>query len=241
MADFLIHCKVCGNQISNRAKICPHCGKRLTMATWKKVLIGIFVAFIFFSSASTAIRNLFKTEKKTSETTSGNSEVSKNSDIFFVEVAGRRFELGKNRFNADFDFIQYDFLEKNQPVVNTIYAVEQNVFIKLVFYKDNLQGPNNLMRIVEFYYDYLNSQYVLSGIIAFEFDNDAMQHQNIADRALPLGQNFIFPIISEEKRNQTRFRSYIEFQEGEMGNSKIEYAWTSDLKGVSAFKSMIKN
>jgi hypothetical protein len=202
-------------------------------------LLFLIISYINFSyknmNYTVAIDNLSELEKKTPET------ASKNSDNFFVEVAGRRFELGKNRFNADFDFIQYDFLEKDQPVVNTIYAVEQNVFIKLVFYKDNVQGPNDLIRVVEFYYDYLNSQYTLSGIIAFEFDNNAMQHQNIADRALPMGQNFIFPIISEEKRNQTRFRSYIEFQNGEIGNSKIEYAWTTDLKGISAFKSMIKN
>jgi len=43
MAEYLIQCKVCGNQVSNKAKVCPHCGKRLKMAVWLKIVIAIVV------------------------------------------------------------------------------------------------------------------------------------------------------------------------------------------------------
>jgi len=44
--DRLINCKLCGMQVAKSSKICPHCGKRLKMALWLKVIIGILLIAI---------------------------------------------------------------------------------------------------------------------------------------------------------------------------------------------------
>jgi RNA polymerase subunit RPABC4/transcription elongation factor Spt4 len=46
MAELLINCKACGKQVSSKAKTCPHCGRRLKMALWLKIIIGILVVTI---------------------------------------------------------------------------------------------------------------------------------------------------------------------------------------------------
>jgi RNA polymerase subunit RPABC4/transcription elongation factor Spt4 len=60
MADYLVNCKVCGQQVSKHAKICPHCGKRLKMALWLKIVIGI-VAIIIAPQAISGFLSGFRT------------------------------------------------------------------------------------------------------------------------------------------------------------------------------------
>ena len=62
MADYLVNCKVCGMQVAKSTKICPHCGKRLKMALWLKIVIGILIIAIapqtisgFFSGLKSSI------------------------------------------------------------------------------------------------------------------------------------------------------------------------------------------
>jgi hypothetical protein len=149
-----------------------------------------------------------------------------------LELAGYKFEAGRNNFNADLDFVVYDLLEKDTSFVNTLYGVQRNVpnpNIKLVYWEDNV-----LIRIFELHYSYRNGNFILQTIYVAEYAED-YDHNFIADRALPINENIIFPIlIEEENRVQARYRSYNTPQKMQVGNIFYEYCWTSDLKGVSA-------
>lgn len=43
MAEKMKICKACGKEVAKSAKKCPHCGARLGMATWLKVLIILVI------------------------------------------------------------------------------------------------------------------------------------------------------------------------------------------------------
>ncbi len=47
MAEELTTCKVCNQPVSNKAKKCPHCGARLKMAVWLKIVIVILAIGVF--------------------------------------------------------------------------------------------------------------------------------------------------------------------------------------------------
>lgn len=42
----LINCKTCGKEVSSDAKACPHCGQKLKMGLFKKLLIGVSGLFL---------------------------------------------------------------------------------------------------------------------------------------------------------------------------------------------------
>jgi RNA polymerase subunit RPABC4/transcription elongation factor Spt4 len=48
MAEKMINCKACGNEIAKSAKICPHCGRKNKRPLWKTLLI-IFAVIVAFS------------------------------------------------------------------------------------------------------------------------------------------------------------------------------------------------
>lgn len=42
----LTNCKTCKKEVSNKAKICPHCGEKLKSGLLKKIIIGSVLVFI---------------------------------------------------------------------------------------------------------------------------------------------------------------------------------------------------
>lgn len=46
MAEYNVHCKFCGMTVSNKATVCFHCGRRLKMALWLKIVIVVFAIMI---------------------------------------------------------------------------------------------------------------------------------------------------------------------------------------------------
>jgi hypothetical protein len=86
MADYLVPCKVCGMQVSNKAKVCPHCGKKLKMSLWLKIVIGFFVL---------AAINVARTNMSGGSTSSGSSYSEMNNNVVVDE---RSPEEIKNEF-----------------------------------------------------------------------------------------------------------------------------------------------
>jgi hypothetical protein len=50
----LIKCKECGKEISDEAKVCPHCGKKPGMSMTSAVVIGflLLLPFVFYTPSS---------------------------------------------------------------------------------------------------------------------------------------------------------------------------------------------
>jgi hypothetical protein len=51
----LISCKECSKEVSDKARVCPHCGARLKMALWLKIILwifGIWISLVFISVKS---------------------------------------------------------------------------------------------------------------------------------------------------------------------------------------------
>jgi len=168
------------------------------------------------------------------------SDTSNTVSVPYIEIAGHKFVIGENKYNADLEYIVYDMglsaekvKEPGNGIVNSIFTGRQNERIVLQYLDEKINGPNSRVRVLELYYSNQNGENLLAAIKMFEFDDDAMQHGNIADRALPVGNNLKFPAIKKESRKETRFRSYVEPQKASDSNFAFEYIWTSNLEGVS--------
>lgn len=114
MADFLINCRVCGNQVSNKADICPYCGCRLKMALGFKILM-VILSLVVVSSFST-IKGIF----------SGNS--SKSSQITYTldirPDSQKEFEKICAEYKAEYDKAAND-LQRSTARGNRTRALRQ--------------------------------------------------------------------------------------------------------------------
>ncbi|MCL2882340.1 MAG: DUF4352 domain-containing protein [Coriobacteriia bacterium] len=71
MAEKLKTCKSCGKEVAKSAKKCPHCGARLGMATWLKVIIvliviGVIGAVAMYSCTAATVNTVDKAVKSVS-------------------------------------------------------------------------------------------------------------------------------------------------------------------------------
>jgi hypothetical protein len=122
MADYLVTCKVCGQSISNKAKVCPHCGKRLKMAVWLKIIIGIVLLGIIpqavsgflsgFSESTKEVSTIIDTTKEATENFGGTSNSSRavNTTDSRPEKQ-RQFEAIITTFSQQFDKAQNELQE----------------------------------------------------------------------------------------------------------------------------------
>jgi RNA polymerase subunit RPABC4/transcription elongation factor Spt4 len=109
MAEYLTTCKVCGQQVSSKAKICTHCGKRLKMALWLKIVIGIVI--LMGVSNAMAQRNS-GTSSSTSVST-GNTPTATNSSVS-VDLRPeeqQNFEILITTYSRRFDEAQNELQE----------------------------------------------------------------------------------------------------------------------------------
>lgn len=83
MGDKLIPCKSCEKDVASSAKVCPHCGKKLKMGMFKKILIGIaslMVLSLFLPSNQPSLQEqLALIESASASTLDSNGELA---DIF---------------------------------------------------------------------------------------------------------------------------------------------------------------
>lgn len=83
MGNKLVPCKSCEKEVASSAKVCPHCGKRLKMGMFKKVLIGfvgLIVVIIALSPSQPSIQERLAVIESASATTlHSNGEIA---DIF---------------------------------------------------------------------------------------------------------------------------------------------------------------
>jgi len=115
MADYLVNCKVCGMQVAKSTKICPHCGKRLKMALWLKIVIGILIIAIapqtisgFFSglkSSNNGVKNISNelgnvmdtfSESLTSQTTVDPRPEKQKSFESVIATFSQQFDKAQN-------------------------------------------------------------------------------------------------------------------------------------------------
>lgn len=71
MAEKMKTCKSCGKEVAKSAKKCPHCGARLGMATWLKVIIvlvvlGVIGAVAMYSCTAATVNSVDKAVKSVS-------------------------------------------------------------------------------------------------------------------------------------------------------------------------------
>lgn len=79
MSVKMIQCKVCGNEIAENAKVCPHCGTKGKMPFYKKWWfwgIIVFVVVIIFSAGGESETDTNNNENYSSEKDSENEEMS---------------------------------------------------------------------------------------------------------------------------------------------------------------------
>jgi len=117
MADYLIICKACGQQIAKSAKICPHCGKRLKMALWLKIVIGILVIAIAPQAISGFLEGF---QRSTPGITDAVNELSQTSNTLKQTVIAdsrpekqKQFESVIATFSQQFDRAQNELQESS--------------------------------------------------------------------------------------------------------------------------------
>ena len=44
--DQLTSCKTCSKEVAKSATVCPHCGAKLKMGFWEKLLIFVVASFV---------------------------------------------------------------------------------------------------------------------------------------------------------------------------------------------------
>jgi hypothetical protein len=102
LANYLVTCKVCGQQVANSAKICPHCGKRRKMALWLKIVIGILVIAI--------VRQAMGTQN---ETTRSSSSSQNQTTVDPRPEKQKQFESVIATFSQQFDKAENELQESS--------------------------------------------------------------------------------------------------------------------------------
>jgi hypothetical protein len=122
----MVICPVCGQQVFNKAKVCPHCGKRLRMALWLKIAIAIIV-FIVISQLPD-----ISTPKNTAESTAGRTRrTTETTSPAIVDIRPeeqRQFEDVVATYSQQFDKAQNELQESTyrRDRMNAIKALNIN-------------------------------------------------------------------------------------------------------------------
>jgi hypothetical protein len=150
MSEKLIKCKICGNEIAQSAKICPHCGKRNKRPWWQIALI-VFAVIIVLS----IIGNMPKTNTSNStpnvpitDTTDANSTVRNNNNPGIWEIGEYEDQFGNKtgeKFITPKSMIRGKFsnpaTENSDLDVQFIYSDKDGVTIRLYEYGKQLGSP----------------------------------------------------------------------------------------------------
>jgi hypothetical protein len=111
MAEYLINCKVCGQQVSNKAKVCPHCGKKLKMSLGLKIIIGI-VALIVISNSMALVNRVSSRNTDTSAgDTSSVTNTNSNAPVDLRPEEQQNFENLITSYSRKFDEAQNELQE----------------------------------------------------------------------------------------------------------------------------------
>jgi hypothetical protein len=81
----LVRCRMCRSLISSKENICPHCGKRIKMTTWFKIIIVLFVIGIL----SLTIHITLDTNTTSSVDTIQTSDTNASNDAVNTDVDSR--------------------------------------------------------------------------------------------------------------------------------------------------------
>jgi len=114
MADYLVQCKVCGQQVANSVKICPFCGKRRKMALWLKIVIGIIAIMVVPQAMSGFLQGSNKAASGSVSDTTGKTGTSGPASQITVDPRPedqKQFEYVIALFSKQFDSAQNELEE----------------------------------------------------------------------------------------------------------------------------------